>query len=402
MHVMITGCRGIPAAHGGFETFAEDLALYLVARNHAITVYCQGTPGSSAHEDTWRGVRRVHIPAASGPAGTIWFDFETMRHALKQTGVVLTLGSNTGVFSYLLRLRGVPSAMNMDGIEWRREKWSLPQRMWLWLNERAGAHGSNRLIADHPEIKKYLERHTPAHKIAMIPYGADENLSGSPEVLEKYNLAPYAYYLLVARPEPENSILEIVDGYSRGHRTAPLVVLGNYNPETHPYHKRVIEAAGSNVRFIGGIYDRQIVQSLRFYAKGYLHGHRVGGTNPSLVESLAAGNAVIAHDNVFNRWVAGDGALYFQTPEDLCRIFERIDGNPACLAKMRKASHVRRLADFRQEHVLAAYERLLLRLAGEQPDVGKLQLLTEDELGCPDGCNSGSRQPSSCPETPSR
>jgi len=314
-------------------------------------------------EDSWRGIRRVLIPAAHQPWGTIWFDWVTVNRVARQSGVVLTLGSNTGIFSYVYRLRGLPSAMNMDGIEWKREKWTRAQRAWLWLNERAGAHASNCLIADHPEIARHLHTHTSAEKITTIPYGADEIAAAPTEPIRALGLESGAYYLVIARPEPENSLLEIVRGYSACRSAYPLVVLGNYVPEARPYHRAVMEAAGSGVRFVGAIYDRAVVESLRFHARAYIHGHRAGGTNPSLIESLAAGNAVIAHDNRFTRWVAGTGARYFSGAEDLTAILDALESDPTILPAMAQASRARHREAFRQEHILPRYERLLLTLS---------------------------------------
>lgn len=360
MHVSILGTRGIPSRHGGFETFAQDLALFLTARNHDVTVYCQDEDGDAA-DDMWQGVHRVFIQSKTHPMGTIAFDWASTRRASRSKGVILTLGYNTGVLNLLYRLRGVPSVMNMDGIEWKREKWSLPQRTWLWLNEWAGARAANHLIADHPEIATHLQRHTSARKITVIPYGADALTSASIEPMHANHLTPKAYDLLIARPEPENSIVEIVRAYSVRRRHVPLVVLGNYAPETNQYHRRVLDMAGPDVRFLGSIYDREIVRSLRFYARAYVHGHRVGGTNPSLVESMAAGNAIIAHDNRFTRWVAGDGARFFKDSDDLAALLATLEADPDQFTLMETESRKRHAELFTQEKVLSAYENVLMR-----------------------------------------
>jgi glycosyltransferase involved in cell wall biosynthesis len=363
MHVLILGCRGVPARHGGFETFAEDLARYLTARNHEVTVYCQAAPGGPIKIDRWEEIRRIHIPAPEGALGTILFDLAAVRHSSHERGVVLTLGYNTGVLNFLYRLRRIPNLMNMDGIEWKRQKWSKLQRAWLWASEWAGARAATHLIADHPEIQKHLTRHTRQDKITMIPYGAHSLNSGPVGLIQKYGLRPDHYFILIARPEPENSVLEIVEAYSAKTREIPLVVLGRYEPDKYPYHQRVIDAAGSEVKFLGAIYDQEIVRSLRFHARAYLHGHRVGGTNPSLVESLAAGNAVIAHDNRFTRWVAGDSARFFQGASDLTEILDTLEREPTLLEHMRQGSRMRHQEFFTQEKVLLAYEQLLLRHA---------------------------------------
>jgi glycosyltransferase involved in cell wall biosynthesis len=366
MHVSILGTRGIPAAHGGFETFAEDLSLYLLSKGHSVTVYCQTESESERPvEDIWNGVQRVNIPAPDGPLGTISFDWAATRHSSRQAGVVLTLGYNTAALSALYRLRHVPSVMNMDGIEWKRDKWAFFPRQWLRFNEWAGARLANHLVADHPEISRHLQSHTPAEKITVIPYGADVISSAPVEPIARYGLASKGYYLLIARPEPENSILEVVRAFSSPGVSAELVVLGNYSgAELGPgYQRDVRNAAKENVRFMGAIYDRDFVQALRFHARGYVHGHRVGGTNPSLVESLAAGNAVIAHDNRFTRWVAGPGARFFEGADDLAETIRALETDPAQLLNMEAASRQRHGEAFTQEKVLGAYEGLLMEIA---------------------------------------
>jgi glycosyltransferase involved in cell wall biosynthesis len=358
---MIVGTRGVPAKHGGFETFAEDLSLFLTARGHKVTVYCQVDGGPALAEDTWNGVHRVEIRSADHSVGTISYDWKTTVHCSSGEGVVLTLGYNTGVFSLIYRLHRIPNVMNMDGIEWKREKWSLPQRCWLWFNEWAGARCANRLVADHPEIAVHLQRHTSASKISVIPYGADAVTSAPTDVLTKYQLTRKGYYLLIARPEPENSILEIVKAFASRRVSHPLLILGNYSEKGNGYRVQVLNAAGSNVLFAGAIYDRDTVRALRFHARAYIHGHRVGGTNPSLVESLAAGNAIIAHDNRFNRWVTGKSARFFTQTEDLGEILCSLEQNPLQLLEMEEGSRQRHLEEFEKVKVLANYEELLLR-----------------------------------------
>lgn len=366
MHVLILGTRGIPSKHSGFETFAQDFALFLRSRNHEVTVYCQVDEGH-AREDTWNGIRRVLIPAASSSVGTMHFDWKAIRHSLRERGVVLTLGYNTAVFNVLHRFSGVPNIMNMDGIEWKREKWSRAARMWFWFNEWAGARAADHLVADHPEIGRHLSRHTKQKKITVIPYGADPVTSAPLNLIQKYDLSPKGYYLLIARPEPENSILEIVQAYSLQPRGMPLIILGKYSNEGTRYQNTVLAAAGPEIVFLGAIFDREIVRALRFHARAYFHGHRVGGTNPSLVESLGAGNAVIAHDNRFTRWVAGEGALYFRSVGDIDGILQSLNADPAQLQAMEKASRKRYCESFTQDKILSAYEELLLQFARVVP-----------------------------------
>jgi glycosyltransferase involved in cell wall biosynthesis len=369
MDVLILGTRGIPGHHGGFETFAEDLAKYLTAHGHRVTVYCQLSHTHEPREDEWNGIHRVHIFGSAGPLGTIRFDLAAVLDSLRKPGVVLVLGYNTAVFSLLYRLCRRISIMNMDGIEWKRRKWSRFQRLWLRINEYAGAKLSNHLIADHPEIGHHLQRHVPANKITVIPYGADPVVLAevqhreSEAFLRRFCIEPNMYAIVIARPEPENSLLTIVEAFSTRKRGVKLVVLGDLHPDQNSFHYQVIQHASSEVIFLGAIYDKPCVMALRYFARVYLHGHQVGGTNPSLVEALAAGNAVVAHDNIFNRWVAGRGAVYFRETNDLGILFDQLLEDSERLALMRQWSLERHLAKFEQSRILAIYESLLQRFA---------------------------------------
>jgi glycosyltransferase involved in cell wall biosynthesis len=362
LKISILGTRGIPANHGGFETFAEQLALYLAEGGHDVTVYCQTFVKAKMVGDTWRGIRRITLHGYGSPLGTMKFDWTAARHASSQPGLILTLGYNTAIFSILYRIKGKLSLLNMDGIEWKREKWTPLQRLWLRLNERAGAMLSNHLIADHPEIAKHLEGFVAKEKISVIPYGADPVEKADARRLS-FGLSPYNYALVIARPEPENSLLEIVEAFSRKNRGIKLVILGQYYPEAISYHSDVMRAAGPEVVFAGAVYDREVVRTLRYFARTYIHGHRVGGTNPSLVESLAAGNPVIAHDNRFTRWVAGPEQRYFDGSCDLSDLFDEVLDDPIALKCMSAASHRRWQESFLPMPVLASYEKLLLSFA---------------------------------------
>ena len=316
--LLILGIRGIPARHGGFETFSEGFALFMQQQGWEVTVYCQEIGHSAPYETEWKGVRRVHLSVKKDSAfGTVLFDCKSVCHAIKQQGIILTLGYNTAIFSILHRLYKQPNIMNMDGIEWHRDKWSFPQKVWLYCNEWLGARLANHLIADHPDIKQHLLRHTASQKITVIPYGAENVTDADVVYLAPYNLISGGYAIVIARPEPENSILEIVKTFSQLTLDFKLVILGDYDIKQRPYHRQVVKAASDNVIFLGAIYESDIVQALRYHARVYIHGHTVGGTNPSLVESMGAGNAIIAQGNAFNRWVVGEGGIFFGDDESL-------------------------------------------------------------------------------------
>lgn len=357
--LIILGIRGVPAAHGGFETFAERLSLWLVEQGWRVVVYCQGSETGELHRDEWNGVERVHVPVRlTGKTSTIEFDMAATADALKQQGTILILGYNTGFLNAWARLRGRRHIVNMDGFEWKRDKYNVLERAYLWMNERLAFTAGEKLVADHPVIGDYLSKRTDPKKVVVIPYGSEELLDADKTVLADMKLEPGRYFTIIARPEPENSILEMVTAFSAKKRGAKLVVLGNYR-ETNKYDHAVLQAASDEVVFPGAIYDSRIVSALRVHSCAYMHGHRVGGTNPSLVEALGAGNAVIAHDNHFNRWVAGDAGLYFSDQAGISDAVERLLADPQARAAQSAAARKRWSEEFTWPIILGKYQALL-------------------------------------------
>ncbi|WP_323982187.1 DUF1972 domain-containing protein [Novosphingobium aureum] len=360
-HLIILGIRGVPAAHGGFESFAERLAPWMAQSGWKVTVYCQGSETGERYEDTWEGCRRIHVPVrGDGAASTVEFDIKSTLDAVKHKAVLLTLGYNTGFLAAYVRLRGKLNLINMDGIEWRRAKYPWPLKLYLLINERFAAASGNRLIADHPEIARHHAGHADPEKITMIPYGSDRVDCAEEARLAPFGLERDRFFTVIARPEPENSMLEIVRAFSRKKRDAKLVVLGNYNQD-HPYQAKVLNAASEEVLFPGAIYDKSTLSALRLYGRAYVHGHQVGGTNPSLVEALGAGNAVIAHDNPFNRWVAGEAGLYFPDENGCEAQIEALLASDSMLSAMRAAATQRWSEEFTWPKILGQYRELLER-----------------------------------------
>jgi glycosyltransferase involved in cell wall biosynthesis len=357
--IIILGTRGIPAAHGGFETFAEQLALFLVRRDWRVVVYCQHEVAVVTERltvDQWHGVERRHVSVASaGPRATLEFDWHCIRDAADQAGVCLVLGYNSAALITYLRVRGRKIMTNMDGLEWRRSKWSLPARAWLWVNEWIAATTSHRLIADHPAIADHLATRRNRDMITMIPYGGTEILSAPKDLVLEFGLQPANYLISIARIEPENNILTFVEAFSRRPRGAKLVVLGKLN-DAIPYHRKVVAAASDEVLFPGAIFDKTISAALRFHARAYLHGHTVGGTNPSLVESLWAGNPIIAHDNPFNRWTAADAGLFFSNADECEQHIVRAFSDQKFIAHAQQAARRQAVSYFNWEDILEAYE----------------------------------------------
>lgn len=360
----ILGCRGIPAKYGGFETFAERLSLYLTSIGWVVTVYCQeeNSHRQEIWQENWKGIHLVHVPVSGQDAmATIIFDWKSTLHAVRGQDLILTLGYNTAIFCFWYRLKGLVNLINMDGLEWRRKKWKLHDKVWLYINERLGCLFGNHLIADHPELKSYFMNRVPSEKIAVIPYAAEEVFEADASLLKQYDLIPNEYALIIARPEPENSILEIVSAFSSKHQEFKLVVLGRYLPETIAYHKQVMEAASDDVIFLGEIYEPCVTKALRFYTKLYIHGHTVGGTNPSLVEALAAGSPILAHNNRFNCWVAGPGSHYFKEREDCIKKIAQLLNDTEELQRMKQASRRRYQEEFSHPRDLQLYRDLLTK-----------------------------------------
>lgn len=363
--LVIAGTRGIPGQYGGFETFAEKLSLYLASKGWKVAVFCQ-TNGDQPEAviDIWRGVYRINIPVTqSGALGTIVFDWKSTLIGRRIADKVLVLGYNTAIFSFVYRIFGVYNAINMDGIEWKRRKWRWWHKLWLFINEKLALILGNILIADNAEIKKHLLRWTLwSPEIMVIPYGADLIVSASSSFLDDFKLEHYRYLLVICRPEPENQILEIVQSFVSLQRSDfRLVILGNYEPDKNEYHRKVINSADDNVIFLGAIYDNDILASLRKYCYIYIHGHTVGGTNPSLVEAMASGCAILADDNKFNRWVADDSVFYFRDKVNLRDNINILLNNNATVELLRLRSQQRFKNNFSWDRVLDMYEDLLCR-----------------------------------------
>jgi len=374
--IRILGTRGLPAQHGGFETFAQYLSLYLVEKGWSVIVYCQDDSIDVITEQTWRGIQLIKIPVSSrGAVGSMVFDWKSIWHAKQREGVILTLGYNTAIFCLWLKINNKINLINMDGIEWKRQKWPALIRLWFYINEYFGCWLGDHLIADHPEIKKHLMRRVSEKKITVIAYGAEPVTLVNENILNQYGLTVNEYLLVIARPEPENSIFEIVAGFCAKGRSVKLVILGEYIPQQNKYHKKVVECATADVLFLGAIYDNEIVQALRSGCRLYIHGHQVGGTNPSLVEALGAGSAVVAHDNHFNRWVAGEQAKYFSNQQECNDLFDNLLANEQQVLSMQQASRRRFLEAFTWDRILNQYEALLIEYAASSVAMPKRSVI---------------------------
>lgn len=363
--VRILGTHGVPAAYGGFETAAENIGLFLRDQGWRVVVYCQRPGNGETEFDVWNGLERVLIrEPREGWRGTASFDFKAIRHAMATYALGeawLTFGYNTGIFNISPRLRRIPNVINMDGMEWTRRRWGLAKQAILLANERVAGVVGNVLIADHPVIAAYLQRHFGRRRVQTITYGAHEVVEAPTGPVTELGLTPGEYGIVVCRPIPENLVLEVVSAWSRRRRNRHLLVVGPYDPSDR-YHAQVMAAASPEVRFPGAIFDPERMQALRFHAAVYLHGHTVGGTNPSLVEAMAAGNPVIAHGNPYNTWVAGPGNRYFSTLDDLATALDSVLPDVEGRERMGTASRRRFREEFTWQKIGSQYQDALLQV----------------------------------------
>lgn len=313
IHISITGSRGIPARYGGFETFAEEISQILVKHNLDVTVQCD--PGSF-HDNFYNNVRLL-FSKKSKSSGRIMYYFRGILWGLKNSDIILVLGSGGAVFYLLNFFYRKTIITNPDGLEYRRSKWPLPVKLYWRFSDFMTAKFSDYIVADSASIADHFKNRykiEPA-RIGIIEYGAHINSNFDEKVLEKYGLNHKKYYLVVCRFEPENNLHIILEGYLKADPAFKLVVVGNHSDNN--YGKKLIKKFRSEkILFTGGIYDKPELAALRYSCRSYIHGHSVGGTNPSLLEAMASSNPVLCHDNVFNREVTGNRQVYFRNTEE--------------------------------------------------------------------------------------
>ena len=311
MKIGIIGTRGIPNHYGGFEQFAEYVAVHWTEMGHDVVVY-----NSHKHpyqEPTYKGVAIRHCYDAEyklGTAGQFIYDLNCILDARKQNfDIVLQLGyTSSSIWSFVMPSKSLV-VTNMDGLEWKRTKFKPIVQKFLLKAEAWAVRYSDALVADSIGIQEYLSNKYNATS-TFIAYGAEVFHPVANDALPNYNVEINNYYLLIARLEPENNIEVILDGYIQSASNLPFLVIGNHNTKFGHYLKTKF-AAHKNIRFLGGIYDLQLLNQLRAHCKLYFHGHTVGGTNPSLLEAMGCGTAICAHQNKFNQSVLLANACYF-------------------------------------------------------------------------------------------
>lgn len=333
MKIAFVSTRGIPNNYGGFEQFAEYISVGMAQRGHEMVVY---SPKFHPYqESTYKGVRIKHIYSPEtwmgSSVGSFFYDFASLRDALKKEDfdIIYEAGYTSIIPAYIwfnVKKRKRPIfTTNMDGLENKRSKFSPMVRRFLDWEEKMAVKYSHYLIADNMGIHDYYkEKYGKESK--FLAYGADIHDDFKAEYLEEFGLKSEEYYILIARLEPENNIVMAIEGYlhSKENGRRPLIVVGKTNT---PHGKELVEKYGNerNVEFVGGIYDFKKLDSVRHFSKAYFHGHSVGGTNPSLLEAMAAGCFIFAHDNIFNRAVLKENAFYYPSADKVTEYLNRID-----------------------------------------------------------------------------
>lgn len=322
MKVAILGSRGIPNRYGGFEELAEKLAMGLADRGHEVVVY-------NPHDHPIRNwsypkvtlVRVLNPETLLGSFGQFIYDLGATIHARSsRPDIVLQLGYTSSSVWFWLLHSSSKVLTNMDGLEWKRSKYSKLVRRFLRHAERWAAKQSHLLVADNPQIEVYLHE-CFSNQVIYIPYGADIPKDFDESIPSQYGLNPGQYHLIIARMEPENHIAQILQGFHESNTTQKLVVIGGLNrfgqkmKAKYNHDQRIV--------FLGALYQKDELNSLRHFSRLYFHGHSVGGTNPSLLEAMACSCQIIAHNNAFNRSVLGENAFYFSTVKDVQLAIEK-------------------------------------------------------------------------------
>ena len=362
MRIALLGTRGIPANYGGFETFAEELSTRLAARGHQVTVYCRSN-NVIGGEPVWRGVRRVLLPTLSHKY------FDTIVHTALSTAhllfqrcdVALYCNAANAVFTCWPRLRGIPTALNVDGLERKRKKWNALARAWYRVSERLSTWLPTAVVTDADVIEQYY-RERYGKESTCIAYGAELGRVSTRETLDRLGLEPGEYLLYVSRMEPENNALLTVQGFERTTVDKKLVMVGDA-PYAADYIRRVKETSDPRIVFPGAIYG-QGYRELQSHCYAYIHATEVGGTHPALIEAMGRGAPVLYLETPENIEVAGPVGRGFQpTPESLAETIEALaalpDEDREALGRQ-AAENARERYDW--DRITDQYEKLLRRL----------------------------------------
>lgn len=357
MNLAIAGTRGIPARYGGFETFAEELSTRLAARGHRVTVYCR----QRHSEPSYRGVNLKYLP-------TIRHKYlDTIAHSCLSTlhlltthqDAVLYCNAANAVFTWMPRVFGTPSALNVDGLERHRQKWNRFARAWYRLSEWLATWMPTEVITDAARIAEYY-RDRYGRESHMIPYGAELGPVATSDVLGKLGLEHRCYFLYVSRMEPENNALLVRQCFETLKTPHRLALIGDA-PYAADYIRQVRDTTDPRVVIPGAIYG-QGYHELGSHCFAYIHATEVGGTHPALIEAMGRGALTLYLDTPENAEVAGGAGIPFEH-HNLAEVLRRVLEMPESERDQWRSKAMERVrANYSWDAVTDAYEKLLSRL----------------------------------------
>lgn len=380
--IFIIGSKGIPAGYGGFETFVEQLTRHRTCADIRYHVACMAeNTGEFEYQNSH--CFQIKVPQI-GPAKAVWYDLAAFFYCLKyikrhscHKPVVYVLACRIGPFAGFLKRRlhkrGGRFFVNPDGHEWLREKWNKAIRAYWKFSEKLMVKHADLMICDSKNMEQYI-RDTYADfapETTFIAYGADvaaSRLSNEdPKLLDwygKWDLEPFSYFLIVGRFVPENNFETMIREFMDSKTEKKLAIISNV--EKNPFYQKLKETTGfewdSRIIFCGTVYEEELLKKIRENAAGYLHGHEVGGTNPSLLEALGSTEVNLLFDVGFNREVGEDAAFYWSKEKgSLASLIGEVCGlNPAERKEMGEKARQRILTDYTQEKIAEAYEKTFL------------------------------------------
>jgi len=344
MRIAIIGSKGIPPTFGGFETFVYEIAKRLDKKGNLSVVVYGETKEDHIIRDEFKGIRRVSIPRKRKV--DLFSSRLTAIHdavEVERVDAIYLLGYSSAPFinKNYLRNSGVKLILNPDGMEWRRSKYNALLRFYFKLSERYGILKADFIVSDSKVIKEYILKRY-GKESTFIPYGFNDLKVAESEhrfeiLMKELNINKFSYCLVIGRCVPENNFSMILEGFKMSSIGKKLLLVSNFSSDTHSKEVKKIAASDSRIILSDPIYDSSKIFLLRKYALCYIHGHSVGGTNPSLVESMGAGNIIVAHHNPFNIEVVGEELGYFFSSSfELKGILEELDSsNPIYLDKKR-------------------------------------------------------------------
>lgn len=327
MKIAILGTRGIPNYYGGFEQFAEFFSVFLVEKGHE--VYCYNSHNHKFQETMFNGVHILHQHDPEykyGTFGQFIYDYNCIMDARNRDfDIILQLGyTSNSVWFFLLPKKPI-IITNMDGIEWKRSKYSRPVQQFLRFAERLAAKSSDYLVSDSIGIQNFLKKRYDKES-TYIAYGAHPFNEPNEDILKEYEVRKENFNMIMARFEPENNFEMVLDGVVKSVDKTPFLVIGNHNTKYGEVLKNKYKNQTS-IRFLGAIYNLEHLNNLRYFSKLYFHGHSVGGTNPSLLEAMASQALVLAHNNDFNRGILKENSYYFSDAEEVKNLLLTIKKN---------------------------------------------------------------------------